>query len=85
MPEGNAAFQPTAKSQGRPKWLAWAIGSGAFAAFNGVFAKLTTASTTDSIADAISHFLGMSSESRFLEYVIRAVRPTSLRDTAGHA
>lgn len=28
------------KTSARPQWLLWALASGAFAAFNGVFAKL---------------------------------------------
>ncbi|KAL9093079.1 MAG: hypothetical protein Q9159_000438 [Coniocarpon cinnabarinum] len=34
----------------KPQWLLWALGSGAFAATNGVFAKLTTADTTHNLS-----------------------------------
>jgi len=38
-----ASTTPTPKPSGQ--WLTWALGSGAFAAFNGVFAKLYVTNT----------------------------------------
>ncbi|KAF2083292.1 hypothetical protein K490DRAFT_19274, partial [Saccharata proteae CBS 121410] len=53
-------------------WLGIAIASGACAAFNGVFAKLTTTELTTNWAHAISHFLGFQG-SGFVEVVIRGL------------
>ncbi|KAL8707572.1 MAG: hypothetical protein Q9220_007413 [cf. Caloplaca sp. 1 TL-2023] len=54
-------------------WLALAAASGACAAFNGVFAKLTTTQLTTSWSSAISTFLHLSSENKFIEFVIRGI------------
>ncbi|KAI9821868.1 MAG: hypothetical protein M1827_002450 [Pycnora praestabilis] len=59
----------SAKSQ----WLVLAVASGACAAFNGVFAKLTTTELTSSWAAAIAGLLGLGKESRVVEFVIRAM------------
>jgi uncharacterized membrane protein len=59
----------TPKSQ----WLLYAIASGACAALNGVFAKLTTTQLTTTWATAISHLFGLSEPSRFVEVVVRGV------------
>ncbi|KAJ5312825.1 Pyridoxamine 5'-phosphate oxidase [Penicillium antarcticum] len=60
---------PTPKSSTSP-WIILAITSGAFAALNGVFAKLTTDNHTTSFATSIAHLLGMES-SPFIEMVVR--------------
>ncbi|KAL9641211.1 MAG: hypothetical protein Q9204_000199 [Flavoplaca sp. TL-2023a] len=52
-------------------WLALAAASGACAAFNGVFAKLTTTQLTTSWSSAISSFLHLSSSNKFIEFMIR--------------
>ncbi|CAL8578524.1 hypothetical protein XPA_004297 [Xanthoria parietina] len=52
-------------------WLALAAASGACAAFNGVFAKLTTTELTTSWSSAISTSLHLSSSNKFIEIVIR--------------
>ncbi|KAL8869622.1 MAG: hypothetical protein Q9174_004132 [Haloplaca sp. 1 TL-2023] len=54
-------------------WLALAIASGACAAFNGVFAKLTTTQLTTSWSTAISTSLHLSAENKIVEYLIRGV------------
>ncbi|KAH9807818.1 Transmembrane protein 42 [Teratosphaeria destructans] len=54
-----------------PQWLLYAIASGACAALNGVFAKLTTTSLTTSWATGISHLFGLSEPSRFVEVLVR--------------
>ncbi|KDB25494.1 hypothetical protein H109_02666 [Trichophyton interdigitale MR816] len=58
------------------KWLMLALASGAFAAMNGLFAKLTTTELTTSISRAISHLFTSSKETTTLdvivEYLVRA-------------
>ncbi|KAK8051547.1 hypothetical protein PG993_002932 [Apiospora rasikravindrae] len=56
----------------RNQWIVLAIASGACAAFNGVFAKLTTNNLTTHIAEAVSGLLGMSDMEQAIEYVVRA-------------
>ncbi|KAF9881718.1 transcription initiation factor iia small subunit [Colletotrichum karsti] len=57
----------------RNQWIVLAIASGACAAFNGVFAKLTTTDLTTTISQAISNFLGLSDIEGAFEVVMRAV------------
>ncbi|TDZ25822.1 Transmembrane protein 42 [Colletotrichum sidae] len=57
----------------RNQWVVLAIASGACAAFNGVFAKLTTTELTTTISQAISDFLGLSNIEGAFEYVMRAI------------
>ncbi|KAI1335838.1 hypothetical protein F5Y15DRAFT_224244 [Xylariaceae sp. FL0016] len=57
----------------RNKWVVFAIASGACAAFNGVFAKLTTNDLTTHISQAISNVLGLSNIEGFLEIVVRCI------------
>ncbi|KAF2744302.1 hypothetical protein M011DRAFT_408889 [Sporormia fimetaria CBS 119925] len=59
--------------QARPAWLLLAIASGACAAFNGVFAKLTTTELTTSWASAISSLLSLNPSNRVVEISIRAL------------
>ncbi|CAF9928243.1 MAG: hypothetical protein HETSPECPRED_006783 [Heterodermia speciosa] len=54
-------------------WLALAAASGACAALNGVFAKLTTTALTTSISTSLAHFLHLSTPNRPIEYLFRAV------------
>ncbi|OTA98845.1 hypothetical protein M426DRAFT_325639 [Hypoxylon sp. CI-4A] len=56
----------------RNRWIVFAIASGACAAFNGVFAKLTTNDLSTHIAQAISGFLGLSDIKGFVEVAVRA-------------
>lgn len=60
-------------SQPQTQWLFYAIASGGCAALNGVFAKLTTTQLTTTWATAISHLIGMSGPSRFVELLVRGV------------
>lgn len=55
------------------QWLFYAISSGACAALNGVFAKLTTTQLTSSWATGLSHLLGMKEESMVIEALVRGV------------
>ncbi|KAK8162078.1 hypothetical protein IWX90DRAFT_439433 [Phyllosticta citrichinensis] len=61
--------------QTKPKpaatWLVIAIASGACAAFNGVFAKLTTTTLTSSWASGVSHLLGLGEENKVVEFAVR--------------
>ncbi|KAI0431632.1 hypothetical protein F5Y09DRAFT_340476 [Xylaria sp. FL1042] len=55
----------------RNTWIVYAVASGACAAFNGVFAKLTTDGLTAHIARGISGFLSIESIDGFLEIIVR--------------
>ncbi|KAI1265716.1 hypothetical protein F5Y18DRAFT_44578 [Xylariaceae sp. FL1019] len=55
----------------RNQWIVYAVASGACAAFNGVFAKLTTNDLTTKISGGISALLGLESAERVLEIVVR--------------
>ncbi|KAF2032717.1 hypothetical protein EK21DRAFT_87010 [Setomelanomma holmii] len=60
---------PTTKST----WLVLAIASGGCAAFNGVFAKLTTTELTTSWAGAIAAVFGLSPRNKLVEFAIRGL------------
>ncbi|KAI1100663.1 hypothetical protein F4804DRAFT_36742 [Jackrogersella minutella] len=55
----------------RNRWIVLAIASGACAAFNGVFAKLTTNDLSTHIAQGISRFFGLTNLESFVEVVVR--------------
>ncbi|KAK0620269.1 hypothetical protein B0T14DRAFT_399679, partial [Immersiella caudata] len=57
----------------RNQWIVLALASGGCAAFNGVFAKLTTTELTTSLSQAIARFLGLSSIEGGIELVTRAI------------
>ncbi|KAK1988685.1 hypothetical protein LZ30DRAFT_698612 [Colletotrichum cereale] len=57
----------------RNQWIVLAVASGACAAFNGVFAKLTTTDLTTTISQAISDFLHLQNIEVAFEVVLRAV------------
>ncbi|KAK7742487.1 hypothetical protein SLS63_000051 [Diaporthe eres] len=57
----------------RNHWMVLAVASGACAAFNGVFAKLTTGDATVSFAQGIAGFFHLDSAEGFVEYIVRAV------------
>lgn len=59
----------------RNQWIVLALASGACAAFNGVFAKLTTTDLTTDISQAIARFLHLTSAENAIEVVVRAVSP----------
>ncbi|KAJ4301443.1 hypothetical protein N0V90_003535 [Kalmusia sp. IMI 367209] len=54
-------------------WLVLAIASGACAAFNGVFAKLTTTELTASWSSSISQGLSLSPSNKVVEFGIRGL------------
>jgi len=55
------------------QWIILAVASGACAAFNGVFAKLTTTELTTNIATSVAGFLGLGSGEKAVEIVIRGI------------
>ncbi|KAI0197566.1 hypothetical protein F4808DRAFT_293765 [Astrocystis sublimbata] len=55
----------------RNQWMVYAVASGACAAFNGVFAKLTTNDLTGTIARGISSGLGIHGGDKVLELTVR--------------
>ncbi|KAK0643672.1 hypothetical protein B0T16DRAFT_416457 [Cercophora newfieldiana] len=57
----------------RNQWIVLALASGGCAAFNGVFAKLTTTELTTSLSQAIARFLGLSSVEGGIELVTRSI------------
>ncbi|MCJ1414039.1 hypothetical protein MMC32_000364 [Xylographa parallela] len=57
----------------KSSWMVFAVASGTCAAFNGVFAKLTTTDLTTSIAAAIAGFLHLGEGSRVVEVAVRAI------------
>ncbi|MCJ1397735.1 hypothetical protein MMC11_000931 [Xylographa trunciseda] len=77
-PSSYASTDPDAASglstmSTRSSWMLFAVLSGTCAAFNGVFAKLTTTELTTSIAAAIAGFLRLGEENRVVEVAIRAI------------
>ncbi|GAQ09560.1 transmembrane protein 42 [Aspergillus lentulus] len=55
------------------RWIILALASGAFAALNGLFAKLTTDEQTTAFARSISHLFGAGDQNTFLELLVRGV------------
>ncbi|KAF9894745.1 hypothetical protein FE257_006635 [Aspergillus nanangensis] len=55
------------------RWIILALTSGAFAALNGLFAKLTTADQTTAMTHAILHFFNASDDHPILELIVRGI------------
>ncbi|KAM0358148.1 hypothetical protein HYE67_003518 [Fusarium culmorum] len=55
----------------RSQWMFFAVASGACAAFNGVFAKLTTTQLTTNLSNGIASLIGLSSHKDIIEYIVR--------------
>ncbi|EPE25966.1 Multidrug resistance efflux transporter EmrE [Glarea lozoyensis ATCC 20868] len=55
----------------KSQWIALAVMSGACAAFNGVFAKLTTTDLTTTFATHISALFGLKTNSTIIEALVR--------------
>ncbi|GIJ86006.1 hypothetical protein Asppvi_004879 [Aspergillus pseudoviridinutans] len=55
------------------RWIILALASGAFAALNGLFAKLTTDEQTTTFARSILHLFGAGDQNTFLELAVRGV------------
>ncbi|KND87883.1 hypothetical protein TOPH_07525 [Tolypocladium ophioglossoides CBS 100239] len=57
----------------RTQWIFFAVASGACAAFNGVFAKLTTTNLTSSLSHKLAALLGLSSAENAVEFTVRGI------------
>ncbi|EXL94309.1 hypothetical protein FOIG_12871 [Fusarium odoratissimum NRRL 54006] len=57
----------------RSQWMFFAVASGACAAFNGVFAKLTTTQLTTNLSDSIAKLIGLSAHEHIVEYLVRGI------------
>ncbi|ETS01997.1 hypothetical protein M419DRAFT_129790 [Trichoderma reesei RUT C-30] len=57
----------------RQHWMFFAVASGACAAFNGVFAKLTTTELTSKLSTAIAKAIALQSHSSIVEIIIRTI------------
>ncbi|RKL37087.1 hypothetical protein BFJ70_g7247 [Fusarium oxysporum] len=57
----------------RSQWMFFAVASGACAAFNGVFAKLTTTQLTTNLSDSIAKLIGLSAHEHIVEYLVRGM------------
>ncbi|KAN0096238.1 hypothetical protein V8E51_015043 [Hyaloscypha variabilis] len=57
----------------KSQWIVLALASGACAAFNGVFAKLTTTELTTSFATWVANLIGLSNIEGGVEVVVRAI------------
>ncbi|KXL46147.1 hypothetical protein M433DRAFT_225408 [Acidomyces richmondensis BFW] len=60
-------------TENKSQWFLYAIASGACAALNGAFAKLTTTHLTSSWASNLSHILGVEKDSKAMEWAVRAL------------
>jgi len=67
--DGSSPMSWTARNQ----WIVLALASGGCAAFNGVFAKLTTTELTTSFSQAIARLLGLSAVEGGIELIIRGI------------
>ena len=56
----------------QPVWIILAVSSGACAAINGVFAKLTTTTLTSSWSAGLAALFGLSSENNIINFLLRA-------------
>ncbi|KAJ8060495.1 hypothetical protein OCU04_010817 [Sclerotinia nivalis] len=57
----------------KSQWILLAVASGACAAFNGVFAKLTTTQLTTSFAEHVAGFFGLGKGEKVVEYGVRGI------------
>ncbi|QSZ34200.1 hypothetical protein DSL72_005789 [Monilinia vaccinii-corymbosi] len=57
----------------KSQWILLAVASGACAAFNGVFAKLTTTQSTTSFAEHVAGFFGLGEGEKVVEYGVRGI------------
>ncbi|KAK4187102.1 hypothetical protein QBC35DRAFT_249268 [Podospora australis] len=55
----------------RNQWIVFALASGACAAFNGVFAKLTTTDLTTSLSMAVARLFGLEKAEKVVEVIVR--------------
>ncbi|KAK3954495.1 hypothetical protein QBC32DRAFT_336164 [Pseudoneurospora amorphoporcata] len=57
----------------RNQWIVLAVASGACAAFNGAFAKLTTTELTSTFSEAIARLLHLTEEEKMIEVIVRGI------------
>ncbi|RMZ92467.1 hypothetical protein DV736_g277, partial [Chaetothyriales sp. CBS 134916] len=55
----------------QPLWIVLAVSSGACAALNGVFAKLTTTALTSNLSAAIASFLSLDAHNKIVDLAVR--------------
>ncbi|ETS82654.1 hypothetical protein PFICI_04530 [Pestalotiopsis fici W106-1] len=68
---GNATSPAPVPWATRNQWIVLAIASGACAAFNGVFAKLTTNDLTSNISQALAKAFGLTAAENVIELIVR--------------
>ncbi|CCC11778.1 hypothetical protein SMACR_04760 [Sordaria macrospora] len=70
-----ATAEPMGKTTwaSRNHWIVLAMASGACAAFNGAFAKLTTTELTSTFSDAIARLLHLTEEEKMIEVIVRGI------------
>ncbi|KAK4134107.1 hypothetical protein BT67DRAFT_442011 [Trichocladium antarcticum] len=72
-PEDVEALPKLGWAQRNGQWIAYALASGACAAFNGVFAKLTTTELTTTFSMAIARVLGLQNVEKVIEVIVRCI------------
>ncbi|KAH7136489.1 hypothetical protein EDB81DRAFT_802322 [Dactylonectria macrodidyma] len=68
-----ASTTAVSSPSGPTQWIFYAVASGACAAFNGVFAKLTTTELTGSLSNKIADTFGLSDFENIVEVAVRAL------------
>ncbi|CAG7564149.1 unnamed protein product [Fusarium equiseti] len=71
--ESASTMPSPSNSSMRSQWMFFAVASGACAAFNGVFAKLTTTQLTTNLSNGIANLIGLSSHEHIVEYAVRGL------------
>ncbi|KAH8681520.1 hypothetical protein BX600DRAFT_24844 [Xylariales sp. PMI_506] len=71
--EEGSVSSPPASWVSRNQWVVFALTSGACAAFNGVFAKLTTNGLTSNLSQAIATILGLNHFESVIEVAVRCM------------
>ncbi|UKZ73528.1 hypothetical protein TrVFT333_001175 [Trichoderma virens FT-333] len=72
-PSTTAKMDSPESSSWRKHWMFFAVASGACAAFNGVFAKLTTTELTTTLSTAVAKAFGIQSHSQIVEIIVRTI------------
>ncbi|KAK5034108.1 hypothetical protein LTS07_003028 [Exophiala sideris] len=80
LPEENQSLAPVRNMENtsivaalrrQPVWIVLAVSSGACAAFNGVFAKLTTTALTSTLSSHIATLLSLAPSNTVIEFLVR--------------
>ncbi|KAG6063689.1 hypothetical protein E4U32_000987 [Claviceps aff. humidiphila group G2b] len=72
-PPSGSSSRGLTRTRIRNPWVLYAMASGACAAFNGVFAKLTTTSLTSTLSSSIAHLLHLPGYHNAFEVLIRGI------------